>query len=167
METCQIPAFSIPNSFAIRSLVSRLITTPGNDRRYLPFQFDGKRHYINIRGGQCCYKGKTLILFYTGVRNFQNYRVLLLYFLPLLSICLYVYQMFLYIGVRIQLKIPVQNETSKELFISFLSLIISSSLTAFLQSFMGLNRCYKIIVLFCQGYFLILALFNLPLWKLE
>lgn len=54
----------------------------------------------------------------------------------------------------------------KELFISFLP-FIPSSLTATLQSFTGFNRCYKIIVLFCQRYFLSLALFNLPLWKLE
>ena len=32
---------------------------------------------------------------------------------------------------------------------------------------MGLKRCHKRIVLFCQRAFLILALFNLSLWKLE
>ena len=46
-------------------------------------------------------------------------------------------------------------------------LTIPSSLTATLQSFIGLNSCYKIIALFSQRYFLSLALFNLPLWKLE
>ena len=56
---------------------------------------------------------------------------------------------------------------SQELFLSFLPLTIPSSLTATLQSFIALNSCYKIIVLFRQRYFLSLALFNLPLWNLE
>ena len=93
--------------------------------------------------------------------------MLLLCFFPLLSIFLYFCQMFLYTRVRICLRLPLQNESSKELFISFSPLTILSSLTATLLTFTGVIRCHKIIVLFCQGCFLKLALFNSPLWKLE
>lgn len=132
-------------------------------------------------------KGNILLLFYIGVKILQNYTALLI--LPSIAkhILLHWPNVFVYWSEDpfkssyIKKGFTYKNSCikwnqkrnlyffffSQELFLSFLPLTIPSSLTATLQSFIGLNSCYKIIVLFHQRYFLSLALFNLPLWKVE
>lgn len=158
LVTCWITAFSVPNSFGNSiSYVKTHYYMRQCDNFSLPFNLIVIEIILTLEVVIIVVKENTL--FYT-FRIFQNYSMILLYFLPLLSIFLYICQMFLCTEIRIHLKTLHKMKSAK-------NFSYPSSLIGTLQSFMGHNRCHKIIVFFRQGYFLISALFNFLLWNLE